>query len=121
MIGRNATHLLRHLRARSPRSHIARINMPKNPTKVTSQLKTVQGLRITPATPTTVIENEDLGTLHDREITHTHSKRQGDNGGLLRGWLDSDLGVPPWCPPAAQPVLPDFHLSKQTVQQPKQN
>ena len=36
-------------------------------------------------------------------------------------WLDNfDLGVPPCCP-AALPVLPDFHLSKQTVQQPKQN
>ena len=45
---------------------------------------------------------------------------QGDNFGLLHGWVDFDLGVPPWCP-AALPVLPDFHLSKQTVQQPKQN
>ena len=42
---------------------------------------------------------------------------QGDKFALLHGLVDLDLGVPPWCLPA----LPDFYLSKQTVQQPKQN
>ena len=45
---------------------------------------------------------------------------QGDNFGLLHGWVDFDLGVPP-CSPGALPVLPDNQLFKQTVQQPKQN
>ena len=32
---------------------------------------------------------------------------QGGNIGLLHGWVDFDIGVPPWCP-AAMPLLPDF-------------
>ena len=32
------------------------------------------------------------------------------NFGLLHGYVDFDLGVPPRCP-ATLPVLPDFHLS----------
>ena len=44
---------------------------------------------------------------------------QGDNFVLLPGRVDFDSGVPPWCR-AALPVLPDFYLAKQTMQQPEQ-
>ena len=37
---------------------------------------------------------------------------QGGDGGWLLGWVDFDVGVPPYCP-ADQPILPNFHLPRQ--------